>query len=40
MHDPHRPWRQLEWIRIIDYYHACLYIQRLADTLFGPVAQG
>src|SRR6266436_4936943 len=28
MHDPHRPWRQLEWIRIIDYYHACLYIQR------------
>jgi hypothetical protein len=40
MHDPRRPWRQLEWIRIIDYYHACLYIQQLADTLFGPVAQG
>jgi hypothetical protein len=24
-HDPRRPWRQLEWRRMIDYYHACLY---------------
>ena len=23
MPDPRRPWRSLEWIRIIDYYHAC-----------------
>ena len=35
MADPRRPWRCLEWIRIIDYYHACQYIQQLADTIFG-----
>jgi hypothetical protein len=40
MTDPRRPWRQLEWIRIVDYYHACLYITQLADALFGPVAKG
>jgi len=40
MHDPRRPWRQLEWIRIVDYYHACLYITQLANALFGPVAKG
>lgn len=36
MRDPRRPWRSLEWIRIIDYYHACQYVQQLADVLFGP----
>ncbi len=36
MRDPRRPWRLLMWIRIIDYYHACLYIQQLADVIFGP----
>jgi len=40
MHDPRRPWRQLEWIRIVDYYHACLYITQLANALCGPVAKG
>ncbi len=35
MVDPRRPWRVLEWIRIVDFYHACQYIQRLADTIFG-----
>jgi hypothetical protein len=40
MHDPRRPWRRLEWIRIVDYYHACLYIRQLADALFGPGAKG
>ena len=30
------PW----WIRIVDYYHACLYITQLADALFGLTAQG
>jgi hypothetical protein len=36
MPDPRCPWRCLEWIRIIDYYHACQYVQRLADVIFGP----
>ena len=27
MGDPRRPWRQLEWIRIVDFYHACQYVQ-------------
>lgn len=41
MSDPRRPWRRLEWIRIVDFYHACGYVQQLADTLFGtgPAAQ-
>jgi hypothetical protein len=38
--DPRRPWRHLEWIRIIDYYHACQYVQRLADVIFGPGTEG
>jgi hypothetical protein len=36
MPDPRRPGRGLEWRRIIDYYHACQYVQQLADGLFGP----
>jgi hypothetical protein len=40
MHDPQRPWRILAWIRIVDYYHACLYIQQLAEALFGPTPKG
>ena len=40
MHDPRRPWRKREWIRIVYYYHACLSITQLADALFGPVAKG
>jgi hypothetical protein len=41
MTDPRRPWRHLEWIRIVDFYHACQYIQQLADAIFGagPEAQ-
>ena len=35
MADPRRPWRALGWIRIVDYYHACLDVQQLADALFG-----
>ena len=31
MPDPRCPWRSLEWLRIIDYYHACQYVQQLAD---------
>jgi hypothetical protein len=32
---PRRPWRRLEWRRIVDFYHACGYVQQLADTIFG-----
>lgn len=38
MTDPRRPWRRLEWIRIVDFYHACQYVQKLADTIFGAEA--
>jgi hypothetical protein len=40
MPDPKRPWCQLTWIRIVDYYHACLYIQQLAEALFGSTPKG
>lgn len=36
MPDPRRPWRPLVWIRIIDSYHACQYVQQLAEVIFGP----
>lgn len=39
MTDPRRPWRRLEWRRIIDFYHACQYVQQLADTIFGTGAE-
>jgi hypothetical protein len=35
MSDPRRPWRFLEWRRIIDYYHACQYVQQWAEVIFG-----
>jgi hypothetical protein len=35
MTDPRRPWRRLEWIRIVDFYHACQYVQQLAEAIFG-----
>lgn len=35
MVDPRRPWRTLEWRRIVDYYHACGYVQQLAEAIFG-----
>jgi hypothetical protein len=25
--------------RILDYYHACQYVQQLADSIFGPGAE-
>jgi hypothetical protein len=40
MRDPQRPWCPLMWIRIVDYSHACLYIQQLADAVFGPSPKG
>ena len=40
MHDPQRPWHTLEWIRIVDYSHACLYIKQLAEAIFGSGPKG
>ena len=40
MPDPKRPWCHLTWIRIGDYYHACLYIKQLAAALFGAAPKG
>ena len=42
MSDPRRPWRRLEWIRIVDFYHAGGYVQQLAEAIFGAgsAAQG
>jgi hypothetical protein len=37
--DPRRPWRRLEWRRMLDYSHACQYMQQLADVLFGAGAE-
>ena len=37
--DPRRPWCRLDWIRIIDYYPACQYVQQLADVICGPGPQ-
>jgi hypothetical protein len=35
MVDPRRPWRRLAWLRIVDFYHACLYVEQLGETIFG-----
>jgi hypothetical protein len=35
MVDPRRPWRRLEWIRIVDFYHVCGYVPQVADAIFG-----
>jgi hypothetical protein len=35
MSDPRCPWRRLEWIRIVDFFHACQYVQQLAEAIFG-----
>ena len=35
MVDPRRPWRRLNWIRIVDFYHAAQYVQQLGEAIFG-----
>jgi hypothetical protein len=34
MRDPRHPRRRLNWAWVIDYYHACEYIYKMADALF------
>lgn len=35
MPDPRRPGHKLDWAWVVDYYHACGYISKMADALFG-----
>jgi len=35
MTDPRRPWRRLEGMRLVDFSHACPYMQQLAEAIFG-----
>lgn len=39
MRDP-RSGRRLRWEWVLDYYHACQYLTRLADALFGAAREG
>ena len=39
MPNPRRPQELLEWEWVVDYYHACQYITKLAEAIFGPVRQ-
>ena len=36
MINPQRPTEYLPWEWIVDYYHACQYITKLAESIFGP----
>jgi len=36
MVNPRKPDQLLEWEWVVDYYHACLYITKLAEAIFGP----
>ena len=35
MIDPARPGERLDWVRVLDFYHAVGYIGKLAEALFG-----
>jgi hypothetical protein len=37
--DPWRPGQQLAWAWVIDFWHACGYVQHLAEGLFGAGAR-
>lgn len=36
MTNPRRPLETLPWEWIVDYYHACQYISKLGEAIFGP----
>ena len=36
MFDPKRAGRYLEWGWTVDYYHACCYVSKVAEAIFGP----
>ena len=35
MTDPARPGERLDWVRVLDFYHAAGYVSKLAEALFG-----
>jgi hypothetical protein len=37
MEDPRHPGRRLTWTRVVDFYHACEYLAKLAQVLFNDV---
>lgn len=37
---PRHPGRPMEWVRIVDFYHACEYITKLAQVLFDDPRAG
>jgi hypothetical protein len=39
MRHPRRPSQRLKWEWVIDYYHACEYISKLAEALFSDARQ-
>ena len=40
MSDPHHPRQWLKWQWVIDYYHACEYVSKLAGALFSDSQAG
>lgn len=40
MQDPRRPDTYLQWIWIVDFYHASEYVGKLAESLFGNTREG
>jgi hypothetical protein len=40
MEDPKRPGRLLEWQWIVDFWHACCYLTKLREALFGDSSAG
>jgi hypothetical protein len=39
MKDPHRPKQVLAWEWVLDFFHVCGYVGKLAETLFGREAK-
>jgi hypothetical protein len=37
---PGKPGKRLRWEWVLDYYHACQYLTKLAEALFGEAEQG
>ena len=40
MEDPRRPGHLLEWQWIVDFWHACCYLTKLREALFGDLPAG
>ncbi|CAN5856203.1 hypothetical protein BH23PLA1_BH23PLA1_20670 [soil metagenome] len=40
MEHPHRPGQRLEWEWVVDYWHVCHSIHRMAEALFGGTGEG